>query len=52
MTRMHIAIAQIGKNGRGVIARLFGEFREINTAAIKARRRAGFKPPDGKLEFA
>ena len=40
------------KHGRGLVARLRGHHREIDAAAVDARRRAGLQAPDAQRQLA
>ena len=42
---------QVGKHRAGLIARLFGQLREVDAPPVQARRRAGFQPADPQRQF-
>ena len=44
---MHGAVADETEDGRGIVARLHLERREVDRAAVETRRRSGLQPPDG-----
>ena len=47
--RMHVARAQEREHRRGIVAGLHLEHREVDRAAVEARRRAGLEPADRQL---
>ena len=51
LPRMRSRLAHEREHGRRIVARLFGQYGEIDRAAVQTGWRPGLEPPGGQLHF-